>query len=622
MKPAPRFRRFAAVGLLCAALPASTAPNRPPAAPLVQTELAPVQVIRKAEGHYFVDFGKAWFGTALFEFPAGHEGRRVVVKLGEARQDATSVHPKPGGTVRYQEHTLTLDAAARRYRLEPTWAPPGWMRGGWVDLPEAIGKLMPFRYLEVINVPEPFTAGHVRLLATHVPFDDTAAHFHSSNWVLNDVWDLCKHTIKATTFTGLYVDGDRERKPYEADAFINQLAHYCVDLHHETARRTHEYLLARPTWPTEWRLQSVLIGWLDYLWSGNATLLRQHYDTLKARGMNERRTADGLFRGFNDGEPRDIVDWPAGERDGYDMKPDVKTVVTAFHFEAVRLLAEIARATDRAADAAEFDRLAAQTRAAVNARLWDAARGVYVDGLDSRTGTRSTNASLHANLFPLAFGLVPEERRASVLAFIKSRGMACSVYGAQFLLDALYDAGEADYALELLTATHERSWAHMIYGVGSTMALEAWDAKFKPNLDWNHAWGAAPANLIPRKLMGIEPLTPGFQRFRVRPQLAALEHATVTLPAPPGPIRLAVRQPANGPWTATLTVPPGTEAEFHAPTPDARRVRVNGRPHQELAAGDRLPAQAGRVVLRLPPGEHEVRVERARQAGNPPRPGE
>ena len=26
--------------------------------------------------------------------------------------------------------------------------------------------------------------------------------------------------------------------------------------------------------------------------------------------------------------------------------------------------------------------------------------------------------------------------------------------------------------------------------------------KYKNNLDWNHAWGAVPANVIPRGLMG------------------------------------------------------------------------------------------------------------------------
>ena len=99
-------------------------------------------------------------------------------------------------------------------------------------------------------------------------------------------------------------------------------------------------------------------------------------------------------------------------------------------------------------------------------------------------------------MFPLAFGLVPEKHRQSVVDFIRSRGMACSVYGSQFLLDGIYDAHDAEYGLKLLTSTAERSWYNMIR-VGSTITLEAWDNKYKPNQDWNHAWGAAPANLIP-----------------------------------------------------------------------------------------------------------------------------
>jgi hypothetical protein len=577
----------------------------------VQSERAPVQFVRKADGHYFIDFGKAWFGTVLLDFPQPKEGRRVTVRLGEARQDATTVHPKPGGSVRFQEHVLTLRDGATRYRIEPTWSPPGWMKEGWIPLPDWVGKLMPFRYVEVLNAPEPFTAANIRQLVFHVAFDDNAAHFTSSSQVLNDIWEMCKHTIKATSFTGLYVDGDRERKPYEADVFINQLAHYCLDLHHETTRHTHEYLLAQPTWPTEWRLQSVLIGWADYLYSGDAALLHKHYNTLKQRCMIERRDTNGLFIGFNNkGDPRDIVDWPVGERDGYDMTRDVKTVVTAFHFQALELMEQIARAVGKSKDAAEFARLAAQTKSAVNEKLWDARRGCYLDGLDSASGAGSTNASLHANLFPLALGLVPDSRRDSVVAFIKSRGMACSVYGAQFLLDGLYDAGAADYALSLLTSTHKRSWANMIYHVGSTMALEAWDAEFKPNLDWNHAWGAAPANVIPRKLMGVEPLEPGFKRIRIRPQLATLEHAALTMPTPPGPVRVAVRQPPGDNWTARISVPPGSVAEVHLPTKELKRVWLGGQPATRLPRGRILPLQQNRVVLVVPPGEFEFRVDR------------
>ena len=73
-------------------------------------------------------------------------------------------------------------------------------------------------------------------------------------------------------------------------------------------------------------------------------------------------------------------------------------------------------------------------------------RGIYIDG------EFSDHSSLHANMMALAFDLVPEEHKKTVIDFIKSRGMACSVYGAQFLLEGLYNAGESDYAMSLLTA--------------------------------------------------------------------------------------------------------------------------------------------------------------------------
>jgi len=233
---------------------------------------------------------------------------------------------------------------------------------------------------------------------------------------------------------------------------------------------------------------------------------------------------------------------------------------------------------------------------ALNEKLFDASRGVYVDGLDAVTGERSEHASLHANMLPLAFGLVPADRVESVADFVESRGMACSVYGAQYLLDGLFDAGRERHALALLTATHDRGWLHMSRDVGSTITLEAWDAKYKPNLDWNHAWGAVPANVIPRKLMGIEPLEPGFRRIRVRPRTATLERAALRHPSPRGPIDLEVTRSAST-WRAALTLPDGVVADVHLPTRDAESIRIvrdgaEMRPAAVRTERDRLVVEA------------------------------
>ena len=144
-------------------------------------------------------------------------------------------------------------------------------------------------------------------------------------------------------------------------------------------------------------------------------------------------------------------------------------------------------------------------------------------------------------------------------------------------MDALYEANDAEYALHILTKTDDRSWYNMIR-VGSTISLEAWDNKYKPNQDWNHAWGAAPANIIPRRLMGVEPLTPGFGTARIKPQLASLEWAEATIPTIRGAIRMEVENKADA-YILKVTIPANMDAEVYLPLPSGKyTVTNNGAP--------------------------------------------
>lgn len=433
---------------------------------------------------------------------------------------------------------------------------------------------------------------------------------------MNAVWELCKYSIKATSFAGIYVDGDRERIPYEADAYINQLCHYSVDNEYTMARRSHEYLLHNATWPTEWILQSVLMAYNDYLYTGDIRSVEHHYDDLKAKLLLPLREANGLIstrKGKQTNELmraihyrgeslRDIVDWPHtggfgmvgnGETDGF-VFTDYNAVVNAFHYKALKDMAKLATALGRDADAAVFSEKATETFHAFQSLLWDNRVGAYRDGLDT------DHAALHTNMMALAFGLVPEKKTDRVAAFIRSRGMACSVYGSQFLMDAIYEAGDSDYGLSLLTSQDDRSWYNMIRA-GSTVTMEAWDNKYKPNQDWNHAWGAVPANIIPRKLMGVEPLQPGWDIFRVRPQISSLEWATVTVPTIKGAVQVSCRQESSE-YIVELTVPGNTIAEVELPYVGKKRpgITVNGKSmHIKVTDG----------LLKLPPlhgGNHRI----------------
>jgi len=572
--------------------------------PLATTRVDSIRIVAKAQGHYFVDFGWAAFGTVELRLTSPTAGHEVEVHLGEVPAGPDSINRKPGGSRRYRTMKLRLDKGTHTYRV--AIAPDKRNTGTHaIKMPKATGEVMPFRYCEIVNSPCPLDASKICQIAVHYPFDETASRFDSSSKVLNDVWDLCKYSIKATSFCGVYVDGDRERIPYEADAYINQLGHYCVDREYTMARHTHEYLMTHPTWPTEWILHSVLMAWADYLYTGDRESIEHYYDDLKAKTLLALARADGLISTqtglvtddvlksihFN-GKLKDIVDWPHGnilglkggygETDDFEFRP-INTVVNAFHCRALLVMSRMAQDLGHSDDAGRFARAAAAVKESFNEKLLDRDKGVYLDG------EGSTHSALHANMFPLAFGLVPPEYVPSVAKFVKSRGMVCSVYGSQYLLEALYEASEGDYALNLMTdRSTDRSWPHMIYDVGTTITLEAWDNKYKPNQDWNHAWGAAPANIIPRHVMGVQPLEPGFAKVQIKPQVGSLARGSLDHPTVRGTIHVDFKSVPGESFVLNVEIPANVNATVCLPGlgSDSPKVVADGEVTEGTIAGE------------------------------------
>ena len=580
----------------------------------VVTKVAPVK-LEKIDDFVFIDFGKAAFATMDFTYNA-KSPHTLTVRVGEMLDEKGNVNrtPPAKSNIRYQEIKVDVKPGQTKYQIKVQEDERNTRANKAIPLPDGFPPLVPFRYAEIEGAQESISAENVEQLAFHTYWDDNASSFKSNSDVLNQVWDLCKYSIKATTFNGLYVDGDRERIPYEADAYLNQLSHYTTDREFAMARRTIEYFMKNPTWPTEWQQHVALLIYADYMYTGNTELIERYYEPLKHKTLFELSNDEGLITstkvddefmkklGFPEGYKKpltDIVDWPSanfngsktkGERDGFVFQP-YSTVINSFFYENMKIMAEFAQILGKTQEVLDFELRAAKVKKAVNEQMFDAARGIYIDGI----GT--DHASLHANMMPLAFGLVPEEHYQSVVDFVKSRGMACSVYGAQFLMDGLYNAGEADYALELLASKAERSWYNMIRS-GSTITLEAWDLKYKNNLDWNHAWGAVPANVIPRGLWGIKPKTPGFGVAIIQPQMGKLKSSEIKVPTVRGPIIGKYTYNGARLQTYEIEIPGNMVAEFSLKDIDGKDLIHNG---------NKIPPAFDSV--RLSPGKHIIKLK-------------
>ena len=513
---------------------------------LTTTASHPVEV---REGLF--DFGKD--GIGWLEFHRAPKGVYGLV-IGEmTNAEGHVANPCPGSTIRCLEMERRVESDVQRFIMPADpWNLIGYdmVNAPAIALPRWAQIVFPFRYVEIRHAEGTVKPVNIVRKMLHYPIDMSQSSFACDNAVLNEVYEFCKYSILATSFCGCYVDGDRERTPYEGDAYINQLCQYAIDADCSLARKSHEWLMDHPTWPTEWKQHSIKMAWADWMWTGDTRSLAKYYEKL------QKKLVGNYPR-------RDIVDWPERERDGFVMK-ESNAVVDAFNCRNLKEMADIAAALGKTDDAADYLKRYDEAKAKFLADFFDAKTGLFVDAKGV------PHSSLHANAAALAFGLVPVGRRPAIATFLEGKGLACSVYFAQYLLEALCEAGRADVAIRLMSSTGRRSWKAMM-DFGSTITMEAWNVETKPNLDLNHAWGAVPLNIISRYVLGVTPLEPGFAKISVKPQVGGLRRVKGVVPTAKGPVtveisddRLTVSTPAPARivWSGRTSEIPAGRHEF------------------------------------------------------------
>jgi alpha-L-rhamnosidase len=506
---------------------------------LQEETVKPVKIIDKGDGHYFLDFGQTVVGGIRLSVN-GQKGQQVEIRLGEELQSPD--------TVRYQMRTGNT--------YKDVWT----LREGSQVLQHWGYRV--FRYAEIIGAPEALNETNVSAVALRYPFNQDASSFQSSNETLNQVWEFTKNSIRDLNHD-LYLDSPtRERAPYEADTYIQQLSHYSVDQEYTLARLSNEYLFNNPTWPTEWNMFSVMSAYQDYLYTGDDSLLSRYYGLLKGRALDEYMTSEGLVKKST---TNDIVDWPDAMRDRF-VFTTTNTVINAFNYRALSDLANIAGALGKTDDVTHYEDLAAKEKEGIANELFDTSVNHF------RDGAGVNHNSEHANIFPVALGAADPDQAKKAAQYVADRGMVTSVYGAPFVLETLFRNGFDRRAVDLLIDDGVYSWKHMIdLGAGSTM--EAWDPSQKINLTYSHAWAASPAYIVPRELFGIKPVKPAYEEFQVKPETGGITEASITVPTIRGSIQSSFKNDGNN-FELSIDVPVNTKATVYIPAKNKWAVTV------------------------------------------------
>lgn len=361
---------------------------------------------------------------------------------------------------------------------------------------------------------------------------------------------------------------------------------------------------ATPAWDAFW----FVIPWEAYSRHGDRRALEQTYPVM-------RKYLDEWIPRWTD-KDRDAFahTLTAGLGDWLPPK-DVPTLnalaSTAYYARFARIASDVARVLGRDADAARDDALFARIRADFNARFLGA-DGVYREKADEPyTQT--------AQILPLAFDLVPEERRGAVAArladdILQARGgnAYVGVLGARYVLPVLTAAGRADAALIVATQTDEPSWGYWTDVLGFTSLGEDWTAGTRSR---NHHMFGAIVQWLYEDYAGVRPLAPGYGTIEFRPGAAKDDPGPVSASLESVRGRVATRwRRTDAGFELDVTVPPTATAVVHVPAPEGHGVTEigSGLP----TAADRAPGvvargRAGdRLVFEVGSGDYRFRVAR------------
>jgi len=539
-----------------------------PAENLTQRNVTPVTIKKTADGQFLLDYGVTIVGGMKLAIDTGNKGGEVVsIKAGEVLSDPDNV--------KWQTAALINNNDA--------WT----LKNGSQSL-EHFGFRV-FRYAQISGLPDFVTeknlSNYLTTFTLQYPFDDNAASFSSSNAQLNKIWAFSRDSIKNLNHD-LYVDSpNRERAPYEADTYIQQLSNYSLSTDYALARFSVDWLTHNSTWPMEWKVYNILNSWNDYLYTGDRKLIAKNFALLQTK------IPPKLLQGFNpqtglvtasygDGGPgpdHDIVDWPKKLRDGYKFS-DTHNVTNVFFYAGTKALSHIAAALNKTTESQKYAGLYNASRTGIQKAFFDRQHDAFKDNIHGEF-----HLSSQASAFATALGAASPAQAVKAAKYLADQQMLKgSVYSSLFALTAMAEHGQAEEAVNQITGmnsdgtprNNSHNWRHMM-ALGSGSTMEAWNESDDFTVSHSHPWGTSPSIVIPESLFGIKPLKPAWAEFQVKPTFAGLANASVKVPTVRGEINASWKM-LNNLWQLNVSVPVNTTAFIYIPAKNISSVKENG----------------------------------------------
>jgi len=526
-----------------------------PAIQVVDT-IVPLKMTSPLPCVYIFDMGQNFSGWARLRVE-GPRGTDVRLRFAELLFDDGTLNQDNLRSAQAEDHYILKGEG------EETWEPRFTYHG--------------FRYVEVTGFPGTPKLDSIRGRVVHSAVEPIGS-FAASKDILNGIQRIITWGQK-TNLHSIPTDCDQrdERMGWMGDAqgtaeeaimnfdmaaFYTNFMRDIRDVQDEKGRLsdTVPHIWGGENADPAWATAYPLICWYMYQYYGDTRILEEHYDGLKKYVEFLRSKAEnGLVKFSSYG------DWVAIEK-------CPGAIVSSFYYlYDVRILADTARIIGKTADAAIYDKLAADIRTAFNREYYNPKTGDYADGTQT------------ANTLPL-FLDIPTEREGSAwgrlfddVVYKHNVHLTTGIIGTKYIMEVLTSHGAPDLAYDIACKTDFPSWGYMIAS-GATTLWELWQNREGSSMNsHNHPMFGSVGAWFYKALAGINltPGTTGFEKILIAPQMVRdLTHASGSTMTVRGEVACA--------WSRTertvrveVTVPFGSDAEVVIPKLGIRDIKIS-----------------------------------------------
>ena len=263
-----------------------------------------------------------------------------------------------------------------------------------------------------------------------------------------------------------------------------------------------------------------------------------------------------------------LVDWPA-EHSRYGQS----AALNALYYRTLLDAATLAEVVGDRSRAMAYRQRANSVREQLNKRLYLEAQQRYAS---SWLGQSLVPPSPHAQAWPLAEGVVPEENEqavASALLNLISQDPSqpnVEIYGMYWVLRALGETGHIPEAIYLI-----RQYYGRLIDLSATTWWEGFNAHERYTSSLSHGWGGAPTWFLTTYVLGARRVGP--DRWEVRPALMGVESVSGTLPLGEDVLGVAWERPDCEEASLMVVAPWDSTGEILIPSPNSTAaITMNG----------------------------------------------